>query len=197
MPSRDSNAQNLLLPGLCLCAALLSAAGGCGKPADGKLEVRQPRFSLRPGAGTAAVYLTVVNPGSQSDRLVRIETAAARLVTIHESVIEKNGVVRMVERKEGFEVPAGGTLELAPLGKHIMLTDPQKPPGEPGPIHLTLHFKHAGPVEVQAAYSGVEEMAMDHGDHGDMDHGGTDHGGMDHGGMDHGDHAAPKPGGGS
>ncbi len=212
MQSWAKGGRHLLL-GLCLGAALF-AAGGCETkqamegpvaaeaPASAGLEIREPQVTLTPDAG--AVYLTVVNPGSQSDRLLRVETAAAQVAEIHES-IEENGVVRMVARPEGFEIAAGETLELQPGGKHIMLMGTQVPADAAGPIPLTLHFERAGAIEVQAALSRMADTdhsghTMDHGDHA-TDHGGhgADHSGheMDHG--DHSDHGAhtAKPGGGS
>lgn len=179
---------------------LLLAAAGCNRPsspagesqeagepepaAASRLEVREPRAVVTMDAG--AVYFTVVNPGPESDRLLRVETAMAQAAEPHESV-DENGVVRMVARPEGFEIPAGGTLELAPGGKHIMLAAPKVPAGVAGLLPLTLHFEHAGEIEVQAALSPMDGM----------DHGAMDHSGMDHGGMDHGKDTAGKAGGGS
>jgi len=119
------------------------------------LEIREPRATLMPEMG--AVYLTVVNPGAESDRLLRVETAAARAAETHES-LEENGVMRMVAHPDGFEVPAGGTLELAPGGKHIMLLEPKAPQDAAGTIPLTLHFEHAGAIEVQAVRSAMGGM---------------------------------------
>lgn len=202
MPTTTRNTGGLL-PRLCLGLAVLAVAGGCGQPATetpeaaatpaataaAGLEIRDPQASLTPG-GTGAVYLTVANPGPEGDRLLRVETGAARAAETHES-LEDGGVVRMVARPEGFEVPAGGTLELAPGGKHIMLIDPQAPQDGAGAIPLTLHFERAGAIEVQAALSAAGGDGMDHSGH-DMDHSGHD---MDHSGhdMDHSDHAA-EPG---
>ncbi|MEE8525676.1 MAG: hypothetical protein V3T72_17200 [Thermoanaerobaculia bacterium] len=70
-----------------MAGAVLVAAGGCGKPGDtpaqtvavpaaAGLEIREPRVHLVPG-GMGAVYLSVVNPGAESDRLLAVETAAA------------------------------------------------------------------------------------------------------------------------
>lgn len=140
---------------LCLGLALLGAANGCGQPAAPGLEIREPRATLMPEMG--AVYLTVVNPGAESDRLLRVETAAARAAETHES-LEENGVMRMVAHPDGFEVPAGGTLELAPGGKHIMLLEPKAPQDAAGTIPLTLHFEHAGAIEVQAVRSAMGGM---------------------------------------
>lgn len=148
-------------PGLFLALALLAAASGCGPspgaeqapapPPAGRLEIRQPRALLTPGMG--AVYFTVVNPGPRSDRLLRVDTAAARLAETHESV-DDNGVMRMVPHPDGFAVPARGTLELQPGGKHVMLVEPRPGSSEAGRILLTLHFEHAGAIEVRAAVLG-------------------------------------------
>jgi periplasmic copper chaperone A len=164
-PTRDTGVSGLL-PGVCLSLLLLGAAAGCGKPetAAARLEIHEPRASLLQETG--AVYLTVVNRGAESDRLLRVETTAARAAETHESV-EENGVVRMVARPEGFEVPAGGKLELAPAGKHVMLIEPRELQPAAGTIPLTLYFERAGAIEVQAAVSAMDGM-----DHGSMDHGG-------------------------
>ncbi|HYO16525.1 MAG TPA: copper chaperone PCu(A)C [Thermoanaerobaculia bacterium] len=155
---------------LCLSIALLGMAIGCGQRAPaavGELEIRDARASLMQDMGV--VYLTVVNPGPEDDRLLRVETAAARVAETHESLHE-NGVVRMAARPEGFEVPAGGTLELGPGGKHIMLIEPKTAQEAAGSIPLTLHFERAGAIEVQAVLPATEEMdhsghSMDHGEH--------------------------------
>jgi copper(I)-binding protein len=160
--------KNTAASWLCLSLSLLGAASGCEKPeaAPGALEIREPRASLMQEMGV--VYLTVVNPGPESDRLLRVETGAARVAEMHESLHE-NGVVRMVARPEGFEVPAGGTLELGPGGKHIMLVEPRELQEAAGTVPLTLHFERAGAIEVRAVLPAMEEM--DHGEHS-MDHGG-------------------------
>jgi copper(I)-binding protein len=175
--------------------AALAAITGCGRPAGGpgatetgRLEIREPVVTLT--GASAAAYFTVVNPGRQGDRLLRVETAAARRAETHESV-EEDGMVRMVARPEGFAVPAGGTLELAPGGKHVMLVEPLAPEAGAETVRLTLHFERAGAVEVEAALQRVG--GMDHSGHamGDHEPGAnsdaeptTDHGGhLDH---DHG-----------
>ncbi|HEV7508125.1 MAG TPA: copper chaperone PCu(A)C [Thermoanaerobaculia bacterium] len=160
--------------------ALALVAGGCGKPAEApedrsavpvkapeakttsptgttgetaagsqanELQVRQARATLTPSMG--AVYLTVVNRGTRSDRLLRVESAVAQAAATHESR-EVKGVMTMVEHPDGFEVPAGGTLELEPGGKHIMLVAPRMFAASGGTIPVTLHFEHAGTIQVQA-----------------------------------------------
>jgi copper(I)-binding protein len=155
------NLPSPIRTGLMRCLGLgiaLVAMASCGgeradEPANttaaapaSQLEIRQPRAVLTPSMG--AVYFTVVNPGARNDRLLRVVTTAARVAETHETV-EDGGMMRMVPRPEGFEVPAGGKLELQPGGKHIMLVEPRAPAAA-GRIGLTLHFEHAGAIEVEA-----------------------------------------------
>lgn len=198
-PEPPEPAPGVRLALFCLGVALAMAASGCGGPAADsqataavpaatevpevtELEVREPRASLMPGMG--AVYLTVVNPGRASDRLLRVETGAARAAETHESV-EEDGVVRMVARPDGFEVPAGGTLALEPGGKHIMLIEPRAPEPPAAAIRLTLHFERAGAIEVEAALAAMG--GADHTGHG-ADETGHDAGHDGHD-MDHGEHS--------
>jgi copper(I)-binding protein len=144
----------------------------------GDLEVHRPRVSVTPGGATAAAYLTLVDTGGEGDRLVAVRTAAAESASLHES-IDDDGVHRMVARPEGFEVPAGGALELAPGGKHVMLMGlAEDVPGEDGEIVLTLELERAGAVEVRVPTGAA----------GGMDGEGGGHESMHHEGMDHSDH---------
>jgi copper(I)-binding protein len=99
---------------------------------------------MMPG-GMGAVYLLIQNPGGEADRLLAVSTPAAAVAEIHES-LEEDGMMRMVAHPDGFEVPAGSSVELAPGGKHIMLL---KASAE-GSMTLTLHFEKAGEVTVEA-----------------------------------------------
>jgi copper(I)-binding protein len=161
--------------------------------AEAQLEIRDPQAQIMPGSEMGVVYLTVVNPGAEADRLVSVESPAAGAAETHETVEEEGGVVRMVPRPEGFEVPAGGTLVLEPGGKHVMLMAPERPAEGESELRLVLHFEHAGAVEVTAPLrdlggdgSGGSEHEMH--DMGDHDMGGHDMGGYDMGDHDMGDH---------
>ena len=116
------------------------------------LTVRDARVRLLSANGTA--YFEVANSGSAPDRLLRVETPAAKTAETHET-IDDGGVMRMKARPEGFEVPAGGTLTLSPGGKHLMLLDPTPPAAGAKTVALTLHFERAGPIEVEARLEGA------------------------------------------
>ncbi len=138
-----------------------SPAGEAPEPEPrAELMIHEPRAQLMPGMG--AGYLSVHNPGDEADRLVSIETAAAKAAETHETV-DDDGVMRMVAHPDGFDVPAGGSLELTPGGKHIMLIEPQEPAGEA--IRLTLHFERQGAVEVEVPVATPDEMAHEGGMH--------------------------------
>lgn len=144
--------RSALRAAVAVCAgAVLLAAAGCGEPGGrpaeprpaAGLEIREPRVQLVPG-GMGAVYLSVVNPGTESDRLLAVEAPAAA-AEIHETV-QEGSLMRMVARPEGFEIPPRGTVELAPGGKHVMLIGPRPGPGDT--MRLGLRFEKAGVVEI-------------------------------------------------
>ena len=139
----------------------------------GDLEVRNARVNLMPGMG--ALYLTVSNGGGEDDRLVSVSTPAAARAETHETV-QDDGVMRMVPYPDGFQVPAGGRVQLAPGGKHVMLIDPLADLGAE-PILVSLHFEGAGQLDLEVPVSdltgrgavapeGASGGSGDHGAHG-------------------------------
>jgi len=103
----------------------------------------------RASAGPAKVgagYLAIANGGDAADRLIDAASTAAERVEIHAHISE--GGVMMMRRIEAIDLPAGGSVELAPGGLHLMLFGLTTPLLEGGTFPLTLHFEKAGPVEV-------------------------------------------------
>jgi|GEM_PF-1214643 len=133
----------------------------------GELAIYEPRMTLVPGVG--AVYLEISNESAASDRLTGVDASIAEDAQMHES-LDDGGVMRMVPRPDGFEVPANGRLILEPSGKHIMLLEPELPSGVEM-AWIALVFEHAGRVEFEVsllrgvAGSESTEAAMDHSDH--------------------------------
>jgi periplasmic copper chaperone A len=137
---------------LILVAVLLIAA--CVPPpaasttAGGGITITDPFSRTAPQeGGNGGAFMTITNGSGEADRLVAAESPAAGTVEIHET-IDDNGVMRMRPVPDGFEIPAGGKLELKPGGKHIMLIG-LVAPLEPGKdIELTLNFEKAGAITV-------------------------------------------------
>lgn len=87
---------------------------------------------------TGAVFLTIENKSDTEYRLMGATTEAAESIELH-SMTEVDG--KMVMRPEvEFVIPAKGTLELDPKGKHIMLIGlkNQLERGKSFPINLII-----------------------------------------------------------
>lgn len=112
--------------------------------------------------GNGAIYFTLTNRTAQADQLVAIESTVAVAAEMHES-INDNNVIRMEPRPAGFELPAGGTIALAPGGKHVMLVQLEQPLVEGDTLPLTLRFAHAAPLSITATIVGLSsEIVMEH-----------------------------------
>ena len=134
----------------------------------GSLELKHPWSAKAPPvAPVLAGYITIVNTGTEADRLIGGSTLVAERLELHESSIV-DGVARMRPAKQGLKIAAGETLGLQPGGAHIMLVNPKQRPAEGEKFKATLQFEKAGPVEVEFVVQakGVNPMpAEDHGAH--------------------------------
>jgi periplasmic copper chaperone A len=105
------------------------------------------------GSDVGAGYMVVHNNGATPDTLTG-GTADFASVEIHE-MTKENGVMKMEEMKNGLNIPAHGTIRLAPGGYHVMFTHLTKPLVKGEKVTATLTFEHAGPVAVQFPVQGV------------------------------------------
>jgi periplasmic copper chaperone A len=134
-----------LLTALALCAATPALAHDI---THGSLELNAPfaRATL-PGAPVAGGFLTIVNTGTDDDRLISVSSEIARETQIHEMAMEGD-VMRMRPLADGLAVPAGETVVLEPGGYHIMFMGLNGPFVEGETVPVTLEFELAGTVEV-------------------------------------------------
>ena len=136
-----------------LAAGILLATRGdspseAAAAAGQTLAIVDPFTSPTPdGATVGAVFAKIVNPTNKADRLVGVQCAAAREMQMHETV-EEGGVLRMVHRPEGYEIPARGVMELKPGGAHLMLIDLFAPLRMGETIAVKLVFREAGIMEI-------------------------------------------------
>lgn len=125
---------------------------------DQHLMVMNAMAGANPLAGgNGSIYLTLMNHGNQDDQLVRVVSEAAPTVELHES-IDDNGIMRMIPQPEGFAIPAGASVELAPGGKHIMLVGLTAPLVAGDEVQVTLYFAHAEPITVAVPVMAVTDM---------------------------------------
>lgn len=98
-------------------------------------------------AGPSAVYFTITNVGDTADRLVKIETDAAEMATMHETKVV-NEVAQMIPQPDGYEIPANGSVELKPGGKHIMLENLKRGLAVGDTVTLKLTFASGSVVDL-------------------------------------------------
>lgn len=157
-----------LAPGAASTALAAAVEGAAPAPAAARpapaRAATPPRVSeawiaeAPPTARHNAAYLQLRN-GSRADTLLAVETPVAAVVELHEMRMEQ-GVMRMRQEKR-VDLAANAELRLAPGGRHLMLIDMKRAlrPGERVP--LTLRFRRAGILTVQAE---VRPLPLDGGD---------------------------------
>ena len=126
---------------------LLLSAAGVAATRDGVRAVDAWSRATPAVAPVAGGFLTLVNDGDKDDRLLRVESAVAERVELHE-MRHENGVMRMRELSDGLVVPAHGKVELRPGGYHLMFIKPKRAFAEGERVEATLVFQRAGRVKV-------------------------------------------------
>lgn len=137
-----------ILVGLALGAMLLPSLAVAHGFKTSTIEIIHPFFrATPPGAKTGAGYVIVKNNGTEADKLIGMETEAAKRVTFHQTVTE-NGMAKMIPIEGGLEIPAGGEYRLGLDGSHAMLEGLTAPIGLGQLITGTLIFEKAGRVDI-------------------------------------------------
>lgn len=119
------------------------------------------------GMTNGSVYFTLQNGTAQPIHLSAATAPVAERLSFHETIDDK-GVMRMIAQPDGFTIPAGESLVLAPGNKHLMLENLHAPLVAGEAFTLTLTFTDADPLTLTVP-------VMDHGaepmDHTKMNHG--------------------------
>ncbi|WP_442806396.1 copper chaperone PCu(A)C [Streptomyces sp. NBC_01317] len=100
-------------------------------------------YMPRPVSDLAAGFLVVTNSGGAADKLTSVTSALSDNITIHKTEDQK-----MME-VTSFDIPAGGTLDLARGGNHIMFAELKQQPKQGQEIGIELHFEKADPIKVE------------------------------------------------
>lgn len=144
-----------------LIAGVLGAGtlAGCGTGSDGgrtggadgashpgaseapRLTVGEAFIPEPVTTGMAAGFFTVKNAGG-ADTLTSVTSDLAAKVTLHST---SGGTMR---ERASFPVPAHGTLTFGRGGNHVMFEQLTRKPKVGATVHLTLHFKRSGTVDV-------------------------------------------------
>lgn len=129
----------LVVLGLFLGAPPAGAAG---------LEVSGAWIRLPPpGAGAAAAYLVLRNPGGTPEVLTGAESPAFGRVMMHRSVLQ-DGVARMRHVDE-LEIGPGRAVRFEPGGLHLMLMAPRRALRAGEAVELVLLFRGGARLPVR------------------------------------------------
>ncbi|WP_250461427.1 copper chaperone PCu(A)C [Microbulbifer litoralis] len=127
-----------------LSALLLSVSAAAS---EATLQIDGYARETLPGAAMSAAYLTLQNGAQERRQLVRVELpgrsgASADLHTTE----ERDGVSRM-RPLDMLSVPAGGEVQMAPGGVHLMLRGVELRAGDSLP--LRLHFASGDAIDIR------------------------------------------------
>lgn len=127
--------------------AWVRTVGGMqSKEASTSATGMQPKEGAGPATGA---FMIIKNNSDAADKLIKAESDVAKMVQIHLSEVDANGVSSMHE-VEGVDVPAGGSAELKPGSYHVMLIGLKQDIQEGDTVSITLTFQNAGKVTVEA-----------------------------------------------
>jgi copper(I)-binding protein len=113
-----------------------------------------------PGASMTAGYMTVENPGGKDIELIEVRSDDFESIELHVTVTE-DGVARM-RREDSVVVSAGGSVEFAPGGRHLMLFGQARPLTEGDSVQLVIGLSDGTELRGTAA---VVRGGHDHHDH--------------------------------
>ncbi|MBF0374593.1 MAG: copper chaperone PCu(A)C [Alphaproteobacteria bacterium] len=124
------------------------------------IEIRDAFARATPGmAPNGGAFMTIVNNGSEPDRLVSAAAPVSKTTELHTHDSDGQGVMRM-RKVEFIAVPAGGTVRLAPGGHHVMFMGLQSPLKEGDKFPITLTFERAGKMTFDMPVVAMGAMGM-------------------------------------
>jgi copper(I)-binding protein len=142
--------------------AVLSLVSGSASAEDyaaGSIEISSPWMRATPrGADVASAYMTLVNKGTEADRLIGGSLAGVSRFEVHRMVME-GGVAKMRPVEGGLEVKPGQSVALKPGSFHVMLIGLKQPFQQGQHMKGTLMFEKAGKVDVEFSVESIGASA--------------------------------------
>lgn len=132
---------------------------------SGSIELKHPWSRVAPPvAPVLGGYVTIVNTGTEPDRLIGGSSVIAGKFEVHESTLV-DGVAKMRPLKDSLVINPGQTVDLQPGGTHIMFFSPTSRPAEGENFAGTLVFEKAGTIDVELAVQGMGKVPAKAEDH--------------------------------
>jgi copper(I)-binding protein len=137
----------------------------------GDITVEDP-YARAAGASAmaGAAFMSIMNSGSEDDRLIAATSDVARKVELHTHIIGDDGVAKMVHVEEGFVIPAGGMHMLERGADHVMFMGLNRSLANGDMVTVTLTFEKAGDVTIEVPVDNDRKPGTGMG-HGQMKHG--------------------------
>ncbi|RYJ30413.1 copper metallochaperone, Cox17 [Streptomyces sp. L-9-10] len=121
-----------------------SSSGSSANPSGNTPQLKvSGGYMPRPVGDLAAGFLVVTNSGGAADKLTSVTSDISDDITIHSTENQKMRKVKF------FDIPAGGELNLARGGNHIMFMGLTRQPKEGQKVSIELHFEKADPIKVE------------------------------------------------
>ena len=146
-----------------LAAVAMAAPATAHEEKAGDVTIVHPWSRPAPQGQNGVIYLEIRNGGAADDRLIAVSTPLATKIELHRSTME-DGIHRM-DKVESIVVPAGGGVELAPGGYHVMLVGLKFMLMAEETIPVTFSFERAGDIT-----TGVAVETRGGADHSDAGH---------------------------
>ena len=162
---RRVTCQLARLPLAVTFVATLAATSGAQEFRAGSIVIEQPWTRATPaGAKVAGGYMTIVNTGSEPDRLIGGSLPNADGFQVHDMKMDGD-TMTMREKAGGFGIRPGQKLELRPAGAHVMFMN-LKEPLKQGETHQgQLSYEKAGTVEIQYKVEALGAQTTGHSGH--------------------------------
>jgi copper(I)-binding protein len=146
------------LVSLMMAAGIMVFAGCKGGPP--KVSIEGARAELSPVMrDEGMVYLKILNAGG-SDMLTGIKPGIPGAVA---DLHEMKGTIMVVTKD--MRIPEKSTVELKPMGSHIMIVNMPKEVKEGYRFTLSLLFKRSGEMQVPLEFIRAQEQPMTHEHH--------------------------------
>jgi copper(I)-binding protein len=153
---------------LAATAVVLSLAPALAEDHPEKIHIHDAYARTMGGIGASgAAFFVVHNNATTDDRLIGARSDVAEMVQLHTHIMNDQGVMQMVEVKEGFPLPAGEMHELKRGGDHVMLMGLTRELKDGDAFPLTLIFESGAEVTLDITIDNARmPEEMDHSDHG-------------------------------
>lgn len=107
----------------------------------GSMDATPEGGMTMPMNDVSAIYMLIENTSDQADVLLSVTSDVSDDTQIHQTVVDAAGVASMNHLMGGVEIPAQGSLEMAPGGYHVMMMNLKRPLAVGETVQVTLTFQ--------------------------------------------------------